>query len=804
MLVKLPKNIFHLLIFLICLLLIINNIYSEDIEVYINEISTNNNNLLADRNGNYSDWIELYNSGKNKVDISGYGLSNEFFIPFKWRFPENTIIEPGEYLIVFASEKKSTSEELHTNFKLYKNGDTLFFSDINYTLIEKVEIPALEENETYGRIDESNFKKMIPTPGKENEILIDPPIFSNKSGFYKDEFLLNITAKDNADIYYTIDGSDPLNSNTTKMYKKPILIYDRTEEPNLYGSFGEMPNSSISISIGSNYKTPSYLLDKAMVVRAISKNYKGHSKIIDQTYFITTKNLSLYENYTTISIVTNPDNLFDPEKGIYVTGKRYEEWLKIDDPEKQLSNDILNYFSRGAEWEREASITIFEKGKISVEQNMGLRIKGSSTRGNPGKSFNLVAKKKYGKNNINAKLFQDSKNYINGKIIDKYSSLSLICINSDGRLRNEISTKIIKKRIDLSTTEMKNGIVFLNGEYWGMYVISEKFTDDFIESHYNISKKNVAMNKQGTVEEGPAEEYNKFWNFGKEYSKKDLKDNKNYEEVCNYFDIDSLIEHYIAGIYLGTTDWPNYNYGVWRNMGEKIDGNKFSDGKWRFMTYDLDKTIGNNYLDIGGIQVYEYNMFNHTLRKMKNPPTSLFLALLQNDDFKNRFVNLFCDYVNDVMSIDKISELLDDYRENVTDMLANSLQRWRGYNRPYLDGFTRYKNQFYNSLDSIKTYFINRPNFTLIHMKEFLNLTGDYYELTIIKEGNGKIMINSIIPDFIDGKWKGKYFFDIPITIKAIESENNEFVEWSEDYKSKEKEIVISLENDMTIKANFE
>jgi hypothetical protein len=114
------------LIFLICLLLIINNIYSEDIEVYINEISTNNNNLLADRNGNYSDWIELYNSGKNKVDISGYGLSNEFFIPFKWRFPENTIIEPGEYLIVFASEKKSTSEELHTNFKLYKNGDTLF------------------------------------------------------------------------------------------------------------------------------------------------------------------------------------------------------------------------------------------------------------------------------------------------------------------------------------------------------------------------------------------------------------------------------------------------------------------------------------------------------------------------------------------------------------------------------------------------------------------------------------------------------------------------------------------------------
>ena len=101
MLKKISKKYFYSFF---CFFLFINNIFSEDIKVYINEISTNNN-ILADSNGNYSDWIEFYNYGKNKVDISGYGLSNEFFIPFKWRFPKNTIIEPGEYLIVFASEK---------------------------------------------------------------------------------------------------------------------------------------------------------------------------------------------------------------------------------------------------------------------------------------------------------------------------------------------------------------------------------------------------------------------------------------------------------------------------------------------------------------------------------------------------------------------------------------------------------------------------------------------------------------------------------------------------------------------------
>ena len=795
------KNYYLLILFITSLFLLIVNSSSKQFEVLINEISTNNN--LIDSYGNYSDWIELYNSGNKEVNLTGYGLSNEFFIPFKWRFPKNCTIGPGQYLIVFASEQKSNNKELHTNFKLYKKGDTLFFSDLNFSLIEKVDIPLLEENETYGRVENQTFQKMIPTPGAKNKILLSPPIFSNHSGFYNKDFFLSLFTLEESNIYYTTDGSDPLNSKSVKIYKEPILIYDRTEEPNIYSEYGEIINSSISISIGSNYKPPSYLLDKAMIIRAISKNSYGISRVIDNIYFVTTGNLSLYKNYTIVSLITNPDNLYDPDKGIYVTGNRYLEWLKQNHtPEETMPNDILNYFSRGSEWEREANVKIFEKGKILVEQNMGIRIKGSSTRGNPGKSFNLAAKKKYGLNNIKAKVFPENKN-INEELIEHYSSLSLICINSDGRLRNEFATKTIHNRIDLSTTDMKNGILFLNGEYWGMYVILEKFTDDFIESHYNIPKKNIAMSKQGTVEEGPIEEYNNFRSFGKEYSKKDLKEKKNYEEVCNYFDIDSLIEHYAAGIYLATIDWPNYNYGVWRNMGDKIENNKFSDGKWRFMTYDLDKTMGNYYGDIGGVEVYAYNTFNHTMKKMSSPPTSLFIALSKNEDFKNKFVNIYCDYVNDVMSLDRINSIIEDFKENCTEILANSLQRWRGYNRKQIEGYTRYKREYNTSLEKIKTFFIERPNYTLSHMKEFFNLTGDFYELTIIKEGKGKIKINSITPNFKDDKWVGKYFNNIPIKIKAIPLDNYTFIEWNGDYKSNKSNITISLGNPMTIKVIF-
>ena len=75
------------------------------------------------------------------------------------------------------------------------------------------------------------------------------------------------------------------------------------------------------------------------------------------------------------------------------------------------------------------------------------------------------------------------------------------------------------------------------------------------------------------------------------YSSKDLTDLKNYNDVCEVIDVESLIEHYAAGIYLATLDWPNMNFGMWKYNGTKIENNLYSNGKWRFLTFDLDFTI---------------------------------------------------------------------------------------------------------------------------------------------------------------------------------------------------------------------
>ena len=787
-------------------------LFSIQADVYINEICTNNKNSIKDIYGSSSDYIELYNSLDSSFDLTGYSLSNEENNLQKYTFPENTFIKPKSFLLIFLSKEASKDNEIHCNFKLSKKGDILFFSDKSGAFIEKIDIPAMDEDYSYGRNEEGNFEIMPCSPLKKNIYILPPPEFSVNSGFYPNNFVLYlISSLEDSIIYYTIDGSNPLISESRIKYdsNKGIQIYDRSNEPNIYAEYGEDENSPISIARGTGFKPPNYPLDKSMIVRAITIKEDSKSKIIDKSYFITTGNLIDYQDYLIISLVTNPENLFDPEKGIYVTGKQYIDWISspgyIPNPDKWSKTNICNYYSKGKEWERDASVSFFEKGNLLFEQNIGIRLKGSSTRNSPQKSFDLITSKKYGKKNFDYKFFEE--NYdLNGKIIEKYDTITLRAIYGDERLRDKFGRDIIYQRKSITTSWMKNCILFLNGEYWGMYELMEKLTPLYFEYHYGIKEENLVIIKENEIDKGPAEECERYLQIDEQYSLLDLSNDKNYKEIEQYFDIDSFIEHYAVGIYLGTWDWPLQNQGMWKYYGEKIEGNEFTDGKWRFMTYDLDFSMGLTFENYGGVEGYQYDNFKHIERRRGNkPPTNLFLSFLKNEYFKNKFINLYCDYVNDVMHINKIISIINDYAENVTWMFANSKFRWWNDGKSTkLEGYAFNKNNFENKqLKYLETFFQERGKNTLQHMKEFLSINGELVELTILKEGEGKIKINTIEPEFKEGKWCGKYFSGIPINISVNKENSSEFKGWSGDVSSDEDNIQIIMSRAMIIKANF-
>src|SRR3954467_8493003 len=108
------------LLFLTSLLLCHLCLYSQGIK--INEFMSSNSSVIKDEDGEYSDWIELYNAGATSVNLQGYGLTDDPTVPFKWIFPSK-VMASHSFLLVFTSDKDRTSGPyLHTNFSIKSSG----------------------------------------------------------------------------------------------------------------------------------------------------------------------------------------------------------------------------------------------------------------------------------------------------------------------------------------------------------------------------------------------------------------------------------------------------------------------------------------------------------------------------------------------------------------------------------------------------------------------------------------------------------------------------------------------------------
>jgi hypothetical protein len=430
-----------------------------------------------------------------------------------------------------------------------------------------------------------------------------------------------------------------------------------------------------------------------------------------------------------------------------------------------------------------------------------------------GKSFNVYAKKRFGKKQIKSVLFEDNYDKF-GKLIEKYKSIALRNVFAEERIKDEFANKLLFGREHQVIADTRKCILFLNGEYWGFYIMLEKFSESYIQSHYGVPKESVTIIKEGKLSEGEESELTLYNNFMNEYSQKNIQDEKVYQEISEFVDIDSLIEHFVIGVYLGTADWPGHNDGVWRYKGDKIDNNPFSDGKWRYISFDFDYTMGYVFSMFGGggqmgqwgQQKEGYEQDNlQGLGKRKNVPTVLFLPLLNNKEFRNKYVLRFCDYVNGVFNLERIDSLIDDYKDNYIDKLAEGKVRWKGseYDNEK-EAFANFKTSYLKNFEDIRKFFANRPKYALEHMKNYLHLDGNLQEITIVKKGKGKIKINSITPEFKDGKWVGQYYSNIPITITAISSENSKFKGWNGASDSKEETITLDVNKATEIIVEFE
>ena len=142
----------------------------SDSPVIVTELMSTNSATLADENGQYYDYIELYNRSGEAVNLSGWYLSDDSARARKWRFPDVTLA-PGEYLVVFASglDRKDDPAHLHTSFSLSSEGEEVVLSDVNGREMDSVQFDLLQRDVAWSRADDGSWSSVKqPSPGRAN------------------------------------------------------------------------------------------------------------------------------------------------------------------------------------------------------------------------------------------------------------------------------------------------------------------------------------------------------------------------------------------------------------------------------------------------------------------------------------------------------------------------------------------------------------------------------------------------------------------------------------------------------------
>ncbi len=763
-------------------------------KLVINEICAKNKASLKDSDGDFPDWVEIYNPTDETVNLKGAGLSDSAGDPLKWVFP-SVNVQPGGYLIVFCSDKDSQTPELHTGFKISSGNEEIILSKPDGSLIDSVLLPALDDDETLSRWPNGSKELRITsaTPGKSNDAAassrepgLASPLFSKESGFYSEKFSLTITADPGTVIYYTTDGSVPTTS--SKKYSSPISIYDRSNERAVYTY-----KRGTTVDSGSE-QFPNQEFEKAMIIRAVAVDSSGKkSPVTTAAYFIGAAVERKFGDVPIVSVVVDPNDLYNEKTGIYVAGDVFTEWRKSNRNAALDGSTPANFNQRGREWERDAHVDYFDGGELGFSIDCGVRCHGGWSRNSQQKSLKFYMRSDYGESRLKYELFENNRAYDDSKVIDEYKRFMIRNGGNDSfiMLFKDAWTQECVKRFPFSTQDCKLAIGFLNGEYWGVYTMMELYDDNYIESNFGVNADNAIMIKAGSLEEGLDSDFNEYWTKEVDFVRNnDMSVEANYQKACEYFDMDSFAEYIAMNAYIGNEDWLWGNWACWR--ARDTSDKKYEDGKWRFMVYDTEYSM-NLY---GSGNDYKYDILT-SLVGGDGHLGPMLKSLLKNKDFKSRLVLAFEDSMNIAFNPTSASRLLDSFYSDYSPYLSQHFRRFI---------FWQSENGVSQNVSSWKNWLKRRYDYMPEQISKALGLGSSSTKTLTISTSDsagGWVYINGIPITLTNKKWEGKYFPGYKIEIKAVPANGYEFSGWSGGYDGSSAVITVDPSSALSLQANF-
>lgn len=497
------------------------------------------------------------------------------------------------------------------------------------------------------------------------------------SGFYKEDLLVEISAPEDTEVYYTEDGSFPSRDNANSILYEEAISLPCYDELTVY------------------------------TLKVVGYTEESVSPVETYTYFTDTNIANRFDTLV-VNISGSDDDFYGYDNGILVEGKARDEYLAANpDIEEAEAKDPAGYNLRGLESERPVTVQVFDSnGADLLTQHCGIRVSGNYTRGKNQKSLQLFARSSYDEHGtFHVSLFPEIRTKTDGTILQRNNRLQLRNSGDDfnhGFIRDSLVHSLAKDYNFPLTYVDKPACVFLNGQYQGFYWIREPYQNGYMENMYGSTDGEfvtIALNeyemspvedadetKRETLKEY-TEEYQDIYDT---YSFADFNDDAVFSDFCKLVDVENYLQYYAIELYIGNKDWPYNNVKAYKyvpndehalselneedympfNGSDAKDAN-ICDGRYRYLLFDSDYSF---YLQ-DRYTSYSYSEDNMAILS-NNAQSPIFSNLMTRQDCRSYFINVLCDLMNDSFSyrnIEKTVTALDDSRRSELEyFLTNS------------------------------------------------------------------------------------------------------------------------------------
>ena len=712
-------------------------------QVVINEYSAANYDSFQDNYGEYEDWIEIYNTSGANVDLNGWYLSDKATNLTKWQFPSSFILPAGNTVLVYCSGRDEiVGANAHSNFKLTqtKGNEKIILTDLSgTTVIDSLTVFPNQKGDSRGRTTNGGNTWSVfqtPTPG------------ANNAGAMQEY------------------ASTPIFSQPSGYYAAAISLSITSPDPNVdiyYTTNGDFPDNAATLYTGP------INVGSTQVVKAVAYSSTANipqSFIGYNTYFINATH--------TIPILS-------------ISGTQVDDLLSGWPFTNLEPEGTIEYF--------DANGQLIDKGTGEYNKH------GNDSWAYDQRGFDYIMRDQFGYNYaIKDQVFPN-------KSRDKFQRLILKAAANDnfsfedGAHIRDAYIHSLSQTADLRMDERSYVacIVYLNGNYWGVYELREKVDDhDFTDYYYDQDKNNLQYLKTwgGTWSEygGPASQndWDTFKNF---VLSNPMSNQANYQIVKSQFNTGSLIDYFLINMYTVCMDWLNWNTGWWRGMDPNGDKKK-----WRYTLWDMDATFG-HYINYTGVPNTTPTADPCDPSSLNDPGSQghvpIWNALLTNQEFFDDYINRWSDMKNTYFDCTYMITYLDSLINIIDPEMPGQIAQWGGGTYADWQQNVQDLRDFINQrCSTINASFVNPC---------YPQLLGPY-NVTVIIDGIGEVKVSGITVAQNNSGWTGQYFGGVTL---PFEVKSGTFYYWEVNpintyvYDSLVDTLALNLLGDVTVTAHF-